>query len=58
VRPTDALEYAAAAGTRQRGLTPEEVKEDIIRRYGYGTRNRGHEAGSNSASGEGDNESG
>ncbi len=26
----DALDYAAAAGARQRGLTPEEVKECIV----------------------------
>jgi len=38
---TDALEYAAAVGARQRGLTPEEVKGHIIRRYGYGTTERG-----------------
>lgn len=37
---TDALEYAAAARARQRGITPEEVKEHTIRRYGCGTSER------------------
>lgn len=30
----EALDYAAAVGARQRGLSLEEVKQHIIRRYG------------------------
>lgn len=44
VRPgsrTEALEYAAALGARQRDLSPEEVEEHIIRRYGSWTTERG-----------------
>jgi len=37
----EALEYAAAVGPGQRGLSPEEVKERIIRRYRSSTTERG-----------------
>ena len=30
----EALEYAAAAGARQRGLSPEEVMDHVVERYG------------------------
>jgi ParB-like chromosome segregation protein Spo0J len=32
----DALEYAAVAGARQRGLSPQEVKDHIVAKYGLG----------------------
>jgi len=37
----EALVYAAAVGPGQRGLSPEEVKERIIRRYRSSTTERG-----------------
>jgi ParB-like chromosome segregation protein Spo0J len=36
----DALEYAAAAGARQRGLSPEEVRDHIVERYGPDSTDR------------------
>src|SRR5205814_8386276 len=33
----EALEYAAAVGARQRGLSPEEAKDHIVERYGPGS---------------------
>jgi len=43
VRPgsrAEALDYAAAVGARQRGLPPEEVKDRIIRLYGFDSTGR------------------
>ncbi len=36
----EALDYAAAVGARQRGLPPEEVKDRIIRLYGFDSTGR------------------
>ncbi len=33
----EALEYAAAAGARQRGLSPEKVRDHIVGKYGSGS---------------------
>ena len=33
----EALEYAAAAGACQRGLSPDEVKDHIVEKYGPGS---------------------